>query len=256
MFHQLRRHPVPVVSHFDHCLVLTYAGLADVLREQLPPGLEIDRFGESGELGFLAVAIVQTRRLRPAGLPALLGRDFFLVGYRIFCRFHGHGGRSLRGLRILRSDTDRRTMVCFGNLLTHYNYRRAKVRWSETSTQLNVEVITPRSDADLTVHAFPSPEPAQLPVGSCFTSVKEARRFAGPLPYTFDYEPETHSIIAIKATRAEWHPMPIRVEVVRNTFIETDPFKDARLRLVSAFHTAGIAYHWERGVRYLLPRTR
>ena len=32
--------------------------------------------------GFLAIARVQTERLRPTGWPAFLGRDFFLSGYR------------------------------------------------------------------------------------------------------------------------------------------------------------------------------
>jgi hypothetical protein len=42
---------------------------------------------------------------------------------------------------------------------------------------------------------------AALPAGSPFSSVREARRFAGPLPFTFDYEEQTHSIVAVYATR-------------------------------------------------------
>ena len=41
---------------------------------------------------------------------------------------------------------------------------------------------------------------------SPFANLEDARRFAGPLPYTFDYEPETNSIVMIKATRTRWEP--------------------------------------------------
>src|SRR3712207_2113829 len=122
MIHRLRRHPFPVVAHFRHALALAYAFPRDALEPLLPPGLVLDTHGEHA---FAAVALVQTERLRPAGAPAWLGRDFFLAGYRIFVRLRG--AESLRGLYILRSETDRRTMALFGNLLTHYNYALADV---------------------------------------------------------------------------------------------------------------------------------
>lgn len=40
-----------------------------------------------------------------------------------------------------------------------------------------------------------------LPAGSPFPSVREARRSAGPLPFTFDYERESNAIVAIEARR-------------------------------------------------------
>ena len=121
---RLQRHPLPVIAFFRHSLVVTYALPREVLQPLLPPGLVLDSLGD---YAFLAVAIVQTEALRPAGLPRALGQDFFLCGYRIFVRFRTASGRILRGLRILRSDTDRRLMLVFGNLLTHYQYRLAQV---------------------------------------------------------------------------------------------------------------------------------
>ena len=48
------------------------------------------------DFGFLAIAMVQTEALRPAFLPACFGRDFFLIGYRIFARYRTRAGRTLR----------------------------------------------------------------------------------------------------------------------------------------------------------------
>src|SRR5258705_586588 len=104
MFVALKRHPIPVVAHFRWVLVLTYAFPQYVLRPLLPPGLELDTFDD---FGFVAVALVQTYRLRPAFLPGWMGQSFFLSGYRIFARFTTHSGLTLLGLRVLRSVTGR-----------------------------------------------------------------------------------------------------------------------------------------------------
>jgi hypothetical protein len=254
MLHALRRHPFPVVAHFERCLVLTYSLPPETLRPLLPPGLVLDTFRShsGGEVGFLAIALVQTRGLRPLGVPRALGRDFFLSGYRIFTRFRTPAGRTLRGLRILRSDTDRRLMALAGNLLTHYNYRLAQVDMTASDDQLTIRTRTPNGEADLNVTADLSESAARLPAGSCFDSFREARRFAGPLPYTFDYERQTHSIIAIRGRRRDWNPRLVTATVRQTTFFDRPPFNTALPQLASAFYVSDVSYRWDRGVRYPL----
>ena len=75
-----------------------------------------------------------------------------------------------------------------------------------------------------------------------------ARRFAGPLPYTFDYERETHAIVMIRATRSHWEPQPIAVQVRKATFLERKPFNEAPPILANAFYVENVPYRWERGV--------
>ncbi|HEX9941150.1 MAG TPA: DUF2071 domain-containing protein [Thermoanaerobaculia bacterium] len=246
----LKRHPLPVRAFFRHCLVLTYAFPGRVLVPLLAPGLTLD--GYRG-LGFLAIAMVQTEKLRPVGVPAALGQDFFLTGYRIFSRFRTAAGRSLRGLRILRSDADRELMVHAGNLLTHYHYAKCDARVREEGGRLEVRIDT-GGEADLHVIADLAGKPAPLPMGSPFPTLQEARKFAGPLPYTFDYEPETHSIVRIQGVRRHWNPEPVAVEVRECTFLEREPFARGGGVLANAFHLQDVPYRWERGVREPLPR--
>src|SRR5580693_1468897 len=144
MLHLLKRHPFPVQAFFRQSLVLTYAFPASVLQPLLPPGLSLDTYGD---YGFLAIALVQTQKLRPSFLPAALGRDFFLSGYRIFARLAS--GASLRGLHILRSDTDSRWMAAAGNLLTHYHYRLCRASVAEQAGEVEIHIRTPRREADL-----------------------------------------------------------------------------------------------------------
>jgi uncharacterized membrane protein YphA (DoxX/SURF4 family) len=247
---RLRRHPIPIEAHFHECVTLTYALPADVLRPLLTPGLELET---AGGYGFVAVALVQAESLRPAGVPAALGQDFFLAGYRVFTTFRAPGGRRLRGLRILRSDANRARMVAGGNLMTHYNYHHCTSRVEETGGRIRVAIETPDRGGDLRLTVDRS-NPA-LPAGSPFASVREARRFAGPLPFTFDYEEETNAIIAIQATRANWRPAPVSVEVECISFFDQPAFRGCAPILAAAFHVSGIDYRWERGVRHALADT-
>jgi hypothetical protein len=249
---RLRRHPFAIDAHFDRAVALTYAVPADVLRPLLPPGLELETIGDEG---FVAVALVQTRDLRPAGWPRALGQDFFLAGYRIFTRVTPGGGHRLRGLRILRSDTDRARMAIGGNLLTHYNYHRCRARIDADGDDLHVVVTTPDGAGDLDVRAGSadvwvraSCPDSVLPSSSPFRSVREARRFAGPLPFTFDYEAETGSIVAIEARRTNWKPMPIDVDVRRIAFFDQPSFAGCAPRLAAAFRVDDVDYRWNRGV--------
>jgi len=246
MLHVLRRHPVPIEAHFEWVLVLTYALPEAALRPLLSPGLVLDVWNG---WGFVAIALVQTRALRPAGLPARLGQDFFLSGYRVFTRLPLASGRTLRGLKILRSDTDRRLMAAFGNLLTHYGYHRAQVRLGRTPDALDVRVVTPRRAADLQVAVQLGPAAAELPEGSPFDSWDTARRFAGPLPHTFSYEPESQSMVVVRGVRQAWRPRPVRARVLDNTFFDSACWLGSPPRLASAFYLEDVAYRWERGWR-------
>lgn len=80
----LKNHPFDVDARFDFSLVLTYALPAASLRPLVPDLLELDTFAD--RWAFVAIAMVQTRGLRPARLPGWFGRDFFLIGTRIFVR--------------------------------------------------------------------------------------------------------------------------------------------------------------------------
>jgi hypothetical protein len=244
MLHLLKRHPLPVSAYFRHSLVLTYAFPRHVLDPLLPSGLTLDTYQDHG---FLAIALVETQHLRPSFLPPALGQSFFLSGYRIFARLSG--ANSQRGLRILRSDINHQWMVCAGNLLTHYHYQLCDADLQEHPGQLHWTIRTPGQQADLEVLANIGGAPAALPQGSPFANEKEARRFAGPLPYTFDYEQETHSIIRIRGQREHWNPQPVAVEVRQNTFFEQPPFCHATPILANAFHVHDVPYQWMRGVR-------
>ncbi|GAB3851614.1 hypothetical protein [Dactylosporangium cerinum] len=69
------------------------------------------------------------------------------------------------------------------------------------------------------------------------------------MPYTFDHEAATNSIIVVKAHRSAWTPEPVAVRVTRQTFLERGPFTGTEPILAQAFHVADLDYGWHRGVR-------
>lgn len=231
---RLLKHVLPVVAHFDWALAITLSVPRDRLLPLVAPGLALDALDGHG---LLAVACVQTRRLRPAGLPAFAGIDFFLAGYRMFVT-REHGGRTRRGLQILGSETDRWLMATAGRLFTHYGYRRATVQVSgdgrmrriTTSSGLVLEVDEERPD---------------LPAASVFTNWESARRYSGPMPFTF--APERDAVVSVEGTRAHWKPRPVALIDVRVPFLER--LVGASARPAAAFLVEHVDYRWERGVR-------
>ncbi len=238
MFHQIKRHPFAVHAFFDYSAVLTYSFPSEVLTPLLPPGLFLD---EREGRGFVAVAMVKTKNLRPWFLPSFLGQNFFLIGYRIFARLKTREGRTLRGLRILRSETDKRFMAWSGNLLTHYNYHTVDIRETHQDGQIHVERA---GGLDVTFHIGAE---ASLPAGSPFHDWREARMYAGPLPFTFDYEKESHSIVIIEGRRENWDPVPASVDVKRCDFVNDPMFQGAHPTLCAAFVVEKIPYQWAKG---------
>jgi hypothetical protein len=250
--HRLRRHPIAIRTFFERSLVLVYALPERVLRPLLPPGLTLDTHDG---FGFVAVAMVQTRGLRPAGLPEWMGWRFFLAGYRIFVKANCDGV-TRRGLYILRSETDSRLMVSAGNALTHYNYRLCEAHVQERPGRLEIDIRTPHGNADVSVVANLDSRVESLPPDSHFATLGDAYRYAGPLPYTFEYESETHAILAIKGVRECWAPRIVPVDVRRMTFLDDPSFGGARPILASALFVRNVPYLWRRGVRYPLTHSR
>ncbi len=244
MLAALRRHPFPVEAFFRWSLVLTYALPPRALRPLVPRGLELDTFGAGDdERGFLAIALVQTEKLRPKGLPRVFGRDFFLSGYRVFTRFVRPGQATLRGLKILRSDADRASMVRLGNAFTHYGYRKADVDASRAGERLVVDVRTSGAEADLHVEADLG-ETDALPAGSPFATLADARKFAGPLPYTFDADGE--KMLVVRGVRSAWDPRPVRIVAQRSSFLARPDLESAVL--ANAFFVENVPYGWNAGV--------
>ncbi|HEX6279806.1 MAG TPA: DUF2071 domain-containing protein [Pyrinomonadaceae bacterium] len=235
----LKNQPFAVEAHFESSIVLTFAVRETELRCLIAPCLELDTFEE--DWGFIAVAMVQTKALRPKGLPRFLGSDFFLIGYRVFVRFTNDRGKRMRGLYILRSETDSRRMEFFGNIFTHYAYSTIDITIRSELQLTTIESET----ANLKIVLNTTDDDPDLPALSPFSSWKEARRFAGPLPFTFTFDPASRNVLIVEGVRQQWSPRPIEVVEQNIGFIRSLGLQT--LTLANAFIVEDVPYYWKKG---------
>jgi uncharacterized protein YqjF (DUF2071 family) len=233
----LKDHPFAVEAFFKSSLVLTYAVPAASIAHMIPACLELDTFED--KWAFIAIAIVQTKHLRPKGFPQWLGNDFILTGHRIFVRYTNNLGKRLRGLYIIGSETNKKKMQIMGNIFTHYSYKTTDIRLSEEGSV--VKVYSQLSDLEIAVDV----NDAALPAGSPFHNWKEARRFAGPLPFTFTYNEKTKKVVIVEGVRTNWTPTPVHVIKSNSGFINKLGLED--IRLANAFIIKDVPYYWKKG---------
>lgn len=235
----LKNHPFAVEAFFKNSLVLTFAVPKEQLQSYIPNCLELDVFQD--RWAFIAVAMVQTKDLRPKGFPKFMGNDFFLIGYRIFVRYTNNAGKRLRGLYIIRSETDKRKMEFFGNIFTHYNYSTTDISESTNGQFKTIESV--KSDFQVVIEK--TWDEVQLPENSPFTDWKDARKFAGPLPHTFTVNESDEAILTILGVRTNWHPDPVKVDRYYFQFLDSLHLQD--IVLANAFEIRNVPYHWEKG---------
>lgn len=234
----LQIHPFAVEAFFESSLVLTFAIPKEELKNRIPPCLQLDTFND--EYGFIAVAMVQTKNLRPKGFPEFMGSDFFLIGYRIFVKYINNAGKRWRGLYILKSETNQKRMKFFGNIFTEYEYNTVDIQ--NIKIDNTTQVVSSQSNFKVEIE---EKENASLPSMSPFADWKTARRFAGPLPFTFTYKPESQRVLIIEGVRQNWKPQAVEVTDYHIPFLEELKLK--KVVLANAFIIKNIPYHWKKG---------
>lgn len=234
-----RANPFAVDAWFDSSCTLTFAVPASDIAARLPSCLIPDVYDD--QWGFVAVAVVQTRKLRPAGFPTFLGHDFVLVGYRYFVRYRSKSGRNLRGLYIVRSETDKPRMVLLGNLFTRYQYVQSAIQIERRGSCLDISAADTGLDISVDTRAD-----ADLPAGSPFPSWTVARWFSGPMPFTFTCERDKNRVLIVEGVRSDWKPRPVNVLIHRIPFLEELGLGHAVL--ANAFMVENIPYHWNKGI--------
>jgi len=236
----LKNHPFAVEAFFDKSTVLTYAFPKEALENLLPTSLSLDLFQD--KWAFVAIALVQTTGLRPKGFPAFMGNDFYLIGYRIFVQYKDTRGKRLRGLYILKSEKDSKKMEIMGNIFTHYNYTTTDIL-DQTQEDGSREISSIQSKFAIVINSVQ--DEVALPPHSPFQDWKEARRFAGPLPFTFTVDEAKKETLIIEGVRENWTPKAIEVSEDQVDFIEQ--LTEEKGILANAFEISNIPYYWKKG---------
>ena len=237
MFGKLKNHPFAVETFFKKSIVLTFAVPKKEVEHLIPKCLELDTF--DSKFAFIAVAMVATEKLRPKGFPEFIGNDFFLIGYRVFVKYRSPNGKIHRGLYILKSETNKKKMEFFGNIFTHYNYTTTDIIEEKSYNKTTFKSIQSKFNF---AHSN-NEETVLLPRSSPFPDWKIAKKFAGPLPFTFTIKED--EILIIEGVRENWIPKPI--EIIHHEFSYLESFNFSEIKLANAFIIENIPYYWKKG---------
>jgi hypothetical protein len=132
-------------------------------------------------------------------------------------------------------------MEFFGNIFTHYNYTTTDI---STAEENGIQKIT-SAKSNFNLQYNNADKEVNLPTGSPFKDWAAARRFAGPLPFTFTYNSKESSVLIIEGVRENWVPKPLQVINYHFGFLDQECFRDAVL--ANAFIIEDIPYHWKKG---------
>ncbi len=132
-------------------------------------------------------------------------------------------------------------MALLGKLFTHYNYHTTDICFNRVGHE--IRVVSKKSKVSVRVEE--SDGEIELPVESPFSSWKEARRFAGPLPFTFTYDGDKNEVLIIEGVREDWTPRPVTVIHCSVGFVDSLQLEGAVL--ASAFVISNIPYYWKKG---------
>lgn len=239
MFSFLKNHPFAIEAFFERSIVLTFAFPKEDLQPLIPECLELDTFDD--RYAFVAVALVSTKNLRPKGFPKFMGNDFFLIGRRIFVNYHTNAGKRYRGLYIIKSETNKGLMKNLGNFFTRYNYTKTDIEITKNTS----ETVISSQQSDFRINIDDKAENVALPGTSVFENWKQARRFAGPLPFTFTYNKPKKEVLIIQGMRQNWKPKPLKINSLYLSFLKKEGFKNGVF--TSAFEVSQIPYYWKKG---------
>lgn len=235
----LKKHPFAVEAFFDSSLVLTFAVPKEQLQSFIPECFELDTYQD--KWAFIAVAMVETKNLRPKGFPKFMGNDFFLIGYRVFVRYRNNAGKHLRGLYIIKSETNKKKMEFLGSIFTQYRYTTIDVQKYKDERVMVIK--SSKSKFELTIEQ--TDDEILIPKNSPFSDWKDSRKFAGPLPYTFSYNKTDKTVLTIEGVRQNWKPKAIKIQSYHFDFLNQLKFQN--MVLANAFEIKNIPYYWKKG---------
>ncbi len=235
----LKNHPFAVEAIFESSLVLTFAVPKEELKGMIPSCLALDTFDD--KWAFIAVAMAKSKDLRPVGYPSFMGTHFNLVSYRVFVRYITRQGKRLRGFYTIGSETNKQKMSFLGNLFTHNDYKTTDININSAASTLSVKSIKSGIDVAVKLNNDRPPLPARSP----FIDWKDAREYAGLLPYTFTYNEKTNEVLIVEGVREHWDSAP--AEVIRGNVEFVNSLAIKGLVLASAFVVQNIPYLWEKG---------
>ena len=233
------KNQIPMQAEIRRCWLFTFQVPEREVRSLIPNPIELVTHRH---FAFWNVVVARMGSMRPQGVPALFGMDYWHVGYRLYTRVKRAEG-DFEGLSFLRSDCDQTLLTLAGNLFTDFCFHTSRIQVQESGTQSSIHIHsnTAKGEAFLDTAAV-----VQLPIHSAFDSLEEAEAFLKYKPCGISGQgPDAVSVVRIRRDEDAWRSKPVAVLHQEWAFLK--PFQGLQPEL--CFEVAPIHYQFGRGQR-------
>lgn len=244
--------PVTMVGRIDECLLLSFRTPAERVERLVPRGLELVTLEARDERwAFWNVVLCHIEKMRPKGVPKILGVSYHHAAYRLMVRAstpggRGGGGGGLEGLYFLRSDADSRVSCVLGDPLSDFRFHTTRVRRDSRAGTAAFVCGEPGSPGCARVAVVADSAQERAPA-SVFESVEAARRFLKyrPMGLCPDTRGRRVRLAEVFRDEAAWDERVVRVERAEFAYFGSIGVPEPELEL--ATRVAPIDYRWRLG---------
>ncbi len=240
-----------VQTEWIDAISLNYAVETEALARLLPAPLSPEVFHGTG---WVQVLMSSLRDMRPQGLGALFGVNFYQVSYRAAVRYVGVDGSAHRGGYFVRSESNHALMRTVGNTLVEFKFHEfgaAEMMLLRDGARLTAAVDAERDHGRIVGIFDTTPVPAPPP-GSVWPSLEALQT---PLVECYDAYGVDRAggwLYTLTIDREPWNarfatPMDLFCE-----YFESGPLA-SHARLDSVLHIPRCGYRWRPLRREPLP---
>ena len=190
----------------------------------------------------LGVCLIRLEKIRPAGLPEIVGFSSENAAHRIAVQWKGEHGAQKEGVFIPRRDTDALLNRLAGGRLFPGEHHAARFAVAEHKGHIDLAMESRDGKVRLQVAGE---ETQSLPASSCFQSLAEASAFfeAGSLGYSITREGNRMDGLLLRTQ--DWRVQALAMSSVYSSFF-TDPerFPKGSIQLDHGLIMRNIPHEW------------
>jgi hypothetical protein len=219
-------------------ILLNFRADPEVVRPHVPAPLEV---ALQNGFAVIGVCLIRLEKLRPKGLPSLIGLSSENMAHRVAIRYP-HQGALKDGVFIWRRDTDQRLISLLGGRLFPGVHRTAEFCVRENDARLAMHVHTENQEADV---QFRADEKAGWEKTKLFAAFDDAREFFRKGDCGFSCSLQENKLEGMQLETLTWNVAPLAAHDITARFYERlGAARPGSIEYDCALLMRGIPHRW------------
>lgn len=219
-------------------ILLNFRTTPEVARLAVPLPLHVPTVGPYAMVG---VCLIRLEKIRPKGLPALVGMSSENMAHRFAIRFETDG-RLSDGVFVARRDTDSTFVHLLGGRLFPGYHRQAEFVAEETAEGLSMDIQTLNGTANVRLRARWT---GQWQGSEVFRNLSDASEFYRQGSCGFSCGRDGRTLEGLRLEMKDWRVQPLEVIEVSSAFFgDRGPFPPGSVVFDHALLMRGVPHEW------------